>query len=146
MTTTQVLITTVMVFLGGSSVTAGVGYLFLRPKTRAEAAAKRAEGDNLDVRSQGEIITRWREYAADLEKRLKIVEGRVDNADRREHLVAIFVYQASTWMQRATEAMDPQQRTRVGAAPEPHPSLFEGLGAPQWTPPAPTPNVPRPGG
>jgi hypothetical protein len=146
MTTPQVLITAVMVFLGGSSVTAVIGYVFLRPKTRAEAAAKRAEGDNLDVRSQGEIITRWREYAADLEKRLGDVEDRVDTADRREHLVAIFVYQASTWMQRATEAMDPQQRALVGAAPSPHPSLFEGLGAPQWTPPPPTPNVQRPGG
>lgn len=144
MTTPQVLITALMLFLGGSSVTAVVGYLFLRPKTRAEAAAKRAEGDNLDVRSQGEIITRWREYAADLEKRLLILEDRVDTADRREHLVAIFVYQASTWMRRASEAMDPQQRALVGDPPTPDPSLFEGLGAPRWTPPEPTVNVQRP--
>lgn len=142
--TPQVLVTAVMVFLGGSSVTALIGYLFLRPKTRAEAAAKRAEGDNLDVKSQGEIIARWREYSEALEKRLSILERRVDTADRREHLVAIFVYQASNWMRRSWEAMDPQQRVLAGDPPNPDPSLFEGLGAPRWAPPEPMPNVERP--
>jgi len=141
---TPTLIVGLLAVLSGSSVTALIGYLFLRPKTRAEAAAKRAEGDNLDVRSQGEIIARWREYAADIERRLKILEDRLDNADRREHLVAIFVYQASNWMRRSWEAMDPTQRALVGDPPIPDPSLFEGLGAPRWTPPQPMHHVERP--
>jgi hypothetical protein len=121
------LIVAVLIFLGGSSVTALIGYLFLRPKTRAEAASKRAEGDNLDVRSQDAIIASQAAYTARLEARIARLEDRLDGADRREHIVAIFVYDSSNWMRRASDLMEPNQRELVGPPPKADQELFDGL-------------------
>jgi hypothetical protein len=128
MTSYSPLIVAVLVFLGGSSVTALIGYLFLRPKTRAEAASKRAEGDNLDRSSQDKIIAAQASYAERLEIRIKHLEERLDMADQREHIVAIFVYEASNWMRRASDLMEPHQRELVGEPPKADPELFIGLG------------------
>jgi hypothetical protein len=118
-----------VVLLTGSSVTSLITYFFLRPKTRAEAAAKRSEGENLDVKTQNEVAERWRQYSRDLEVRITELEKRVDEADRREHIVAIFVYEASSWMRRARDTMEPHQRELVGDPPKADPELFVGLSA-----------------
>jgi UPF0716 family protein affecting phage T7 exclusion len=127
MTESSNLIIAVLVFLGGGSVTAVIGYLFLRPKTRAEAASKRAEGDNLDVRSQDAIIASQAAYTKRLEERIERLEMRLDDADRREHIVAIFVYESSNWMRRASDLMEPNQRELVGPPPKADPELFVGF-------------------
>lgn len=135
------LINSLLVFLAGSSLATLISYLFLRPKTRAEAAAKRAEGDNLDIQSQAAIIARWREYAGDLERRVKDLEEHRDASDRREHIVAIFVYQASGWMRRAWDLMSPAMKETTGEPPTPDPQLFDGLHSPATPRPA---NVQQP--
>ena len=127
MTSSTTVIVAVLALLGGSSVTALIGYLFLRPKTRAEAAAKRAEGDNLDVKSQEQIIASQAAYTARLEERIKRLEERLDIADKREHIVAVFVYDASNWMRRASDLMEPNQRELVGPPPKADLELFVGL-------------------
>jgi hypothetical protein len=124
---TEILIPALLAFLTGSSLATIIGYFFLRPKTKAEAAKARSEGDLNEVKVQNEIIASLRTHIADQEKRIKGLEEHADNADRREHIVAIFVYEASNWMRRASDTMEPHQRELVGAPPKANPELFVGL-------------------
>jgi len=66
-------------------------------------------------------------FIGDLERRIVALESRTDTADRREHIVAIFVYEASNWMRRASDTMEPHQRELVGVPPKADPELFDGL-------------------
>lgn len=117
----------VLLFFGGSGFATIIGYFFLRPKTRAEAAAKRAEGDHVDVGSQAEIIESWRKHSKDLEERLTRAEGRLDSADRREHDIALLVFQMSMWQQRAYLLLTDDQRGQTGEPPKVDPAFFSGL-------------------
>jgi hypothetical protein len=127
MSAADLVIPAVIAFLTGSSFVTIIGYFFLRPKTKAEAAKARSEADATEVKSQNEIMTAQRAYIGDLEERIKSLEKRVDDADRREHIVAIFVYEASNWMRRASDTMEPHQRELVGDPPKADPDLFVGL-------------------
>jgi hypothetical protein len=125
--TADLLIPAVIAFLTGSSFVTIIGYFFLRPKTKAEAAKARSEADAIDVRTQIEINNNLRQQIAEQTKRIEDLEERVDTADRREHIVAIFVYEASNWMRRASDTMEPHQRELVGDPPKADPELFVGL-------------------
>lgn len=125
----DVFIPALLAFLTGSSFATVIGYFFLRPKTKAEAAKARSESEYTEIKAQREVLDAQRVYISDLEKRINDLEKRVDTADRREHIVAIFVYQASNWMQKASDLMEPNQRELVGPPPKVDPELFIGLGA-----------------
>ena len=116
----------VLFFVGGSFASI-VGYIFMRPKTRAEAAAKRAEGDKVDVASQTEIIANWTTYSKELEGRMQKLQERVDAADRREHKIAVLIFQLTYWQQRAYLLLTEEQRSQVGEPPHVDPTLFDGL-------------------
>ena len=124
----DILIPALLAFLTGSSFATILGYFFLRPKTKAEAAKARSESDLNDVKVQNEVIASLRQHITDQDIRLADLEERVDNADKREHIVAIFVYEASNWMRRASDTMEPHQRELVGPPPKADPELFVGLG------------------
>jgi hypothetical protein len=117
----------VVLFFFGSSFASILGYIFMRPKTRAEAAAKRAEGDKVDVASQTEIITNWATYSKELEERIEKLKERVDAADRREHKIAILIFQLTYWQQKAYLLLTAEQRAQVGEPPVVDPTLFDGL-------------------
>lgn len=114
----------VIAFFVGGSFASVVGYIFLRPKTKAEAAAKRAEGDHVDVGSQAEIIESWRKHSKDLEDRLARTEARLDESDRREHDITLLLFQMSLWQQKAYLLMTEEQRTQAGQPPKINNELF----------------------
>lgn len=126
------LVQTVLTFFSGTAFMTLAGYLFARPKMKAEAATKRAEGDGIDVSTQTRIIDGWVAYAERLEARLTAQEQaraadtkRIDAFERREHLISLHVFSQTLWQQKAYLVMHEEQRTQVGPPPVLDPHIFD---------------------
>ena len=63
------------------------------------------------------------------------LEARLDAADRCEHIIAIFVSEASRWTHKAWDVMSEEMKEATGEPLKADPSLFDRLTAPLGGPP-----------